>query len=177
MTIPPLDPAVGCSCSDCSKPLIEYNKPFIAWNKSNDPPLVSETNKFPLIVPPRQLKEVNAQEPQHFLKFDYSKLKENQIFGKLYTGKFLAYKILSNSVPKMIIPADTLEIDLFFKSNFTDNPEDVFRRYCKYHDLDVDETIDLYRSTLKWELIIKENKEKDLTKEMENLTDIFFRFM
>lgn len=108
---------------------------------------------------------------------DYDKLEENKTFAKCYTGKYLAYKIISETVPRSIIPVDTLEVDLFFKQHFKGSPIDVFRRYCQFHDLDVDDTLGLYKSALKWDLIYKPNKKQDLTEELESLSDCFLKML
>lgn len=104
-------------------------------------------------------------------------MEEIEIFEKCYTGKYLAYKVLSMSVPRSIIPVDVLEVDMFFKEHFKDSPIDVFERYCEFHDLDVENTLGLYKDALKWDLIYRPNINQDLTNEMQSLNECFLKML
>ena len=81
------------------------------------------------------------------------------------------------SVPKIVIPLDVIDIELFFKDIFTGCPKEVFARFCKFHDLDVEDTLQSYSSSLRWNLIYPENKSKNLTEEMESLNQCFFMLL
>lgn len=68
-------------------------------------------------------------------------------------------------------------MEMFYKANFDGPPEEVFKRFCKFHDLDEEEILGLYRSTLKWNLIYPSNSKQNLTEELENLSEIFLRLL
>lgn len=150
----------------------------IKWVKPTDTPQFTEanSNEFFITYPPVK-RENNQTKPSKSIHYDYSKLRENQAFGKRFAGKYLAYKLLSSFIPKSIMPVDFLEVEMFYKENFTDTPENVFKRYCKYHDLEYEDTLNLYKSSLKWNQICTPNIAQDLTIEMESLSDCFFRIL
>ena len=66
-------------------------------------------------------------------------------------------------------------MDIFFKNNFVGSPSDIFHRFCEYHDIDEDETLSRYNSTLRWELLVNENRDHELTKEVESLSDCLLK--
>lgn len=165
-----------------SAKLIKYKKNFINWIKPKETPEFTTSNNKFIIREPISAKasdtpvSVNKRQSLPFF-FDYNKHKENQIFEKSFTGKYLAYKVLSLTVPKIVMPVDTLAIDIFYKTNFKDSPKDVFERYCKFHELDMDETLGIYRSTLKWNLIYSSYKKQNPTKKVECLAEVFLRLL
>lgn len=109
---------------------------------------------------------------------DYSKLHENQVFQKNFTGRFLAYKVLALNVPEIVIPVDMVEVHLFYKRNFKGQPKDTFKRFCEFHELDEEETIQHYKNTLKWDAFYpKQNLGQNLTDELQCLNDCFFRML
>lgn len=150
----------------------------VKWVKPTDGPqsTSASSNTFFITNPP--IKRGNGEnEPAKPFLLDYSKIRENEAFGKRFAGKYLAYKVLSNSVPISIIPVDILEVELFYKEYFKGAPEKVFSRYCKFHDLEEENTLAIYKNTLKWNKICNPNPSQDLTLEMESLNECFLRLL
>ena len=70
---------------------------------------------------------------------------------KINTGGMLAWLILSETIPSVLLPYDAFEAELFFNHNFKRSKKDIFKRYCEYHHQNPDELLDYYKTISKIE--------------------------
>ena len=69
-------------------------------------------------------------------------------FQKPNACKFIAFKLLSESVPLSTIPIDSVQMNLFYRENFDEHPSVIFTKFCKFHDLNESETLEHYKRSL-----------------------------
>lgn len=84
------------------------------------------------------------------IMFNYEKKKEIVGFEHKYACRYLAYLLLSRSVPRCTIPIDIFEANLFFKKYFEGDLKDVFKRCCQLNGDDSEDVLSYFRNRLNW---------------------------
>lgn len=99
--------------------------------------------------------EVNNPGPQQSssgtkIMFNYEKKKEIVGFEQRNASRYLAYMLLSKTVPSCIIPIDIFEAKIFFKKYFEGDVRDVFNKCCEHNEEDAEKVLEYYRHKLNW---------------------------
>ena len=81
------------------------------------------------------------------------------------------------TVQRAAVPMDVIDIELFFKEYFTGCPKEVFKRFCECHELDMIDTLEMYRNWLRWDTIYPDKTGANLTEEMDNPSQCVFRLL
>ena len=93
----------------------------------------------------RHLRQYNGKPPKAEITYNYKSMEQIKSFQKPNACKFIAFKLLSESVPLSTIPIDLVQMNLFYRENFDEHPSVIFAKFCKFHDLNESEALEHYK--------------------------------
>lgn len=130
--------------------------------------------KMPLVV--KNDVQANKVKSLETIPFNYAKSKEIGTFHKQNTIKILAYLVLAEKYEKHRIPIDLIEANIFFKENFNGDKREVFERCCTHHDLNSEEVLLNYSSSIKsinYYALYNSPKNKNKSSTIDVLLNVF----
>lgn len=109
------------------------------------------------------------------IMFNYEKKKEITGFEQKFASRYLAYLLLSKSVPKCVVPLDLFEANVFFKKYFEGEVNDVFIKCCEFNGTNPDEVLNYFRHKLNWSNLYNNDNffATSLNKKKENKISTF----